>query len=129
MTFPISTVNTVPFCGACGWDVNKNENDDLFCDACGADLIAFGFGDLLPPTDLAAVGGSLQVTVTWTEAPDSSDLTTRINSVEQPHSIGATSPWLVAGLNPGDVVQVRVRTVLDGIQGPWSPPVSATALA
>ena len=44
MTLPIATVDTQPFCGACGWDASLQDmHTDLICDACGADLTAYGF--------------------------------------------------------------------------------------
>jgi hypothetical protein len=49
MTLPIAAVSTFPFCGSCGHMVTFNASStgdlgsDLLCDACGADLIAYGF--------------------------------------------------------------------------------------
>ncbi len=37
-------VNTYPYCGSCGYDVSGyNLNEDIVCDACGADISYFGF--------------------------------------------------------------------------------------
>ena len=119
---------TVPFCGSCGWDANENIDPEEFCDACGADLNRFGFTGLFPPTDLAVTGESQQVTVIWTEAPDTSDLLVKVNDDPTILLVGETSPSVIAPLGAGDKVSVSVRTVLNGVAGPWSPIVSATAL-
>jgi hypothetical protein len=90
MTLPIAEVSTFPFCGACGNMVTNPASSvgdigtDLYCDACGADLIAFGFvvatgatpgspGVLTPatsvvPYDLAGLQatGALGETTAWT---------------------------------------------------------------
>ena len=119
---------TVPFCGSCGWDANENIDPKEFCDSCGADLNRFGFEGLFPPTDLVVTGESQQVTATWTEAPDTSDLLVRVNADAPNILVGETSPTVIAPLIAGDKVSVSVRTVLDGVAGPWSPLVSATVL-
>lgn len=131
MTFPIAEVNTVPNCGACGWTVGglyPDLNGDAICDACGADLLAFGFAGLFPPEDLAAVGGSLQVTFTWTEAPDTSDIRYQIDGGVQVIESPVTSPHVVVAA-AGETVSGEVRTVLSGVDGPWSAPESAVATA
>ena len=90
MTLPIAEVSTFPFCGSCGHMVTFEASStgdlasDLLCDACGADLIAFGFvvptgatpgipGVLTPatavvPYDLAGLtaAGALGETTAWT---------------------------------------------------------------
>lgn len=90
MTLPIAEVSTFPFCGSCGYMVTNPTTStgdlgtDLFCDACGADLIAYGFvvatgatpgipGVLTPatavvPYDLAGLQatGALGETTAWT---------------------------------------------------------------
>ena len=90
MTLPIAEVSTFPFCGSCGHMVTNPATStgdlgtDLYCDACGADLIAFGFvvatgvtpgipSVLTPatsvvPYDLADLqaGGALGETTAWT---------------------------------------------------------------
>ena len=119
---------TVPFCGSCGWDANENIDPKEFCDSCGADLNRFGFAGLFPPTDLAVVGGSLQVTVTWTEAPDTSDLLVRVNDDPPTLLLSQTSPTVISPLDAGDEVSVSVRTVLNGVAGPWSAIETATVL-
>ncbi len=71
MTLPIASVNTKPYCGSCGWEVNQafphgDRNSDLFCDSCGADLIAYGF--TAPTGATAGTPGSLDpagVTLPW----------------------------------------------------------------
>ena len=132
MTSSIPTVNTVPFCGACGWDVTLagDLSSDLICDACGADLRAYGFLPPPPaPTDLAAVGGSLVVTFTWTEVVDTTyDFEHQIEAETPVVTVGATSPWAIVAA-AGEEVTGRVRSVVGGFAGPWSDPVSATATA
>ena len=122
---------TVPFCGSCGHDVGGargNANDDIFCDACGADLNRFGFAELYPPEDLAAVGGSLSVTFSWTAAIDTQDLLYQINDGDAILISPATTPEVVAALE-GDKVAGAIRTVLNGVAGPFTTIVAATATA
>jgi len=122
---------TVPFCGACGYDIGSvrgNANDDIFCDSCGADLTRFGFTDLLPPTDLDAVGGSLTVTFSWTAALDTQDLLYQIDDGDAVLISPATSPEVVAA-TAGQKVAGSIRTVLNGVAGPWTEIVAATATA
>ena len=55
MALPITEVDTQPFCGACGWDAEAHDlGTDLVCDACGADLKAFGFTPPEPPVVITA---------------------------------------------------------------------------
>lgn len=43
MTAPFATVDTSPYCGACGLNVFiHNANGDLVCDSCGAPQAAYG---------------------------------------------------------------------------------------
>ena len=63
MTLPIAAVSTCPFCGSCGHMVTFNASStgdlesDLLCDACGADLIAYGF--VVATGATAGIPGSL----------------------------------------------------------------------
>ena len=65
MTVPISTVDTSPFCGACGYDVvasgdtpsgeaPQDAKTEPFCSACGADIQAFNFTPLAAIEEAAA---------------------------------------------------------------------------
>ena len=43
MTIPNTAVNTFPYCGACGYDVNQyNVTSNDLCDSCGGFLSAYG---------------------------------------------------------------------------------------
>jgi len=120
---------TVPFCGACGFDANGGLNEDEFCDSCGADLNRFGFAGLFPPDDLAAVGGSLTVTFTWTAALDTQDLLYQIDGGAPVLIEDATAAGEIVAATEGQKVAGAVRTVLNGVPGPWSTVVAATATA
>ena len=124
---------TVPYCGQCGWEVENSGlgdiGDDLVCDSCGADLALYGFALLIPPTDLGAVGGSLQVTFTWTE--DASivyDFQHQTDGGAFTLVSPATSPQVIVG-TAGQVIGGQVRAVVDGVAGPWSTIQSDTVLA
>lgn len=119
----MAVIVTTPFCGSCGYDFSKqNTNDDYFCDACGADLSnsVGGTSALAPPTSFAATGQSGGVEFTWVTNP-AGEATNLAYSIDD----GATvviqdlSPHVVAGTN-GQVIVGRVRTVTDGVPGPWS---------
>ena len=130
MTAPFPTVNTVPFCGACGWDVtNNNLNDDELCDSCGADLIAFGFGDLLPPTALEAVSGVGEVTFIWTDNPgaDTTESRSRLNDETFSAWATDTSPTTVVAGVTGDKIHFQVRSIDNAISGP-SRQITGTVL-
>ena len=120
MTFPSPQVITVPFCGACGWDVfEHNLNDDLFCDACGADLVAYGFFPLPPfrvATDNTVPG---QVEFGWTENPRADETESRWRldfgtwSAWEPDD----SPTLVFGA-AGQRARIQLRSLVGLIPGP-----------
>lgn len=57
MTVPIATVDTAPYCGACGWDTRLNLGEDLICDSCGSNLAASGL--------TAATTGTAGIPGTW----------------------------------------------------------------
>ena len=120
---------TVPFCGSCGLDANESLNLDEFCDGCGADLNRFGFAGLFPPTDVAAVGGSLTVTFTWTLQLDTSDLLYQINGGTPVLVEGADPTGEIVAATEGQKVAGAVRYVVGGVAGPFSAPVAAVATA
>ena len=125
-----TTMVTVPFCGSCGWDVNNldngNLNNDAFCDACGADLNLHGFAGLLAPDDLAAALGTDEVVFTWTAALDTQDVLYQIDGAAQVFDDDAASPYTVSAPAVAKVALV-VRTVLDGVAGPYSSVVAANS--
>jgi len=130
MTTPTIQTVTVPHCGACGRDIIAyDDGDDVWCDGCGHPLTYFGFGGLLPPTDLAAVGGSLTVTFTWTAADDTQDLLYQIDGGTPVLIEGATAAGEVVAATAGQKVAGAVRTVLNGVAGPFTEIVAATATA
>jgi hypothetical protein len=116
-------VLTVPFCGACGFDANGSLHNDVYCDACGCDLTFFGFTGLFPPPDLAAALGTDEVVFTWTGALDTQDVQYQINGGEVVFDDDATSPYTVSAPAVAKV-SLQVRTVLNGVAGPWSDVVS-----
>lgn len=123
---------TTPYCRACGWDFvrSPNRDNDQFCDACG-DPLEFSIGPPIdPPADLAAVGGSLSVTFTWTPTTgaDSTDFRSQIDGGAWTLVEGDTSPTVIAAA-AGEVVTGQVRSVEAGVDGDWSAAESATATA
>jgi len=131
-------VLTVPFCGSCGYDANGGLNDDQFCDACGADLLQFGFAGILPPDDLVAALGTDEVVFTWTAALDTQDVLYQIDDAAPILDDDAASPYTVAAPAVSKVA-LAVRTILNGVVGPWStihasnsgqsPPITLVAVA
>jgi hypothetical protein len=117
---------TVPFCGACGFDANGSLHKDGVCDACGADLLRFGFAGLLPPDDLVATLGTDEVVFTFTANLDTTDIEYQIeggavvfdDTVTSPYTVAATAVKKVAG---------RIRTVLNSVNGPYSPTAAANS--
>lgn len=129
-TSPIAAIDTYPFCGACGYDQSNRLADDAFCDSCGSDLTAFGAGFGIAPPTVAATGESLNVTFVFTANTnaDSTDFRSSIDGAAWVVQTGVTSPVDIAALE-GEVVAGQVRSVDNGIPGPWSPSSSDTALA
>lgn len=120
---------TVPYCGACGYDVTsygRNVNDDELCDSCGADLARFGFAGLFPPADLAAATGTDEVTFTFTAALDTQDVLYQIDDGDAVFDDDVSSPYDVAAPAVAKV-SLAVRTVLNGVAGPWSTIVSGSS--
>ena len=130
MTFPISTVNTVPFCGACGWDVNQNVTDQDLCDSCGADLNAFGFAGAVPPVAPVGTPGAADVSFAWTSnaEADSDETSVSVDGALAVWSAFATdtSPTVVAATT-GTLVGIRVRSVVNGFAGPYVESSDTTA--
>ena len=138
----MTTLDTRPYCGQCGWTVHNifggDANNDLLCDSCGADLTLYGWAGFAAPTDLVAALGTDEVVFTWTEALDTSDVQYSIDGAAVVFDDDAASPYTVAAPAVASVA-LQVRTVLDGIPGPWSafvtgssgqsPPTSLTATA
>ena len=133
-TAPYPEVNTIPYCGACGYPQIESPNlqnaNDVFCNSCGADIIAFGFTALVPPTTLVATGGSLEVVFTFVVNPeaDSTDIATQIDSGEPVLQEGVTSPVTIVAAE-GETVAGVVRSVSNGIPGPWSDSAEDIATA
>jgi len=115
---------TLPFCGSCGWDVRENLNDDIFCDACGADISRFGDIGLLPPgkEGLEATPGAGNVTFAWVSNPTADSDET---SISDDGALAVWSAW-AADTSPtviteplGTLVGLRVRSVLGAESGPY----------
>ena len=124
MTFPIAEVSTYPFCGSCGREtygppVFTDLANDLVCDGCGADLLAFGYAATVPPTALLATPGSLQVTFTWTANPGADSTESRSKVAANAWSAWATdtSPTVVVAA-AGETVLFEVRSIVNGVPGP-----------
>jgi len=124
---------TVPFCRACGWNIDTELGgqfpdlaaDDI-CDSCGDSLLESGFGLVLPPADLAAVAGVLVVTFTWTEVVGTTyEFQHQTDGGAFTLVSPATSPQAIAGVT-GEVIGGQVRSCVNGVCGPWSTLVSDT---
>ena len=120
MTYPIATVNTFPYCGACGWVlVNRNLGNDVFCDSCGGDFSAFMPVGLLP-AQVGFTQGSGQVTFTWTANPaaDSEESSVSDDGLVTWSAFAADTPDTVVSAVAGTVVGFRLRSILGGVEGP-----------
>ena len=122
-----------PYCRACGWDfVNTpDRNNDSICDSCGDDLAnSVDPVGLLPPSGFTAVGGSLAVTFTWIDNVDADSTDFRHQTDGGPWTvvIGDTSTTIVVAAE-GEEVCGQLRSVTDGIEGPWTASSCDTALA
>jgi hypothetical protein len=141
MTIPDGGVVTVPYCGACGWAPfgepvapADDLNDDLVCDACGADLLAYGWtAGILAPTGVSlleddpTVWGSVIVTFTANAGADSTDMRYRFNS--NPVWVlvtGVSTLDTIDDVPAGALVDVQLRSVDAGVTGPWGSTTSIT---
>ncbi len=117
---------TSPYCRACGWDfILINTHDDSICDQCGDELVE-SQGGVGAPGDLAAALGTDEVVFTWTAGTDTDDVQYRIDGGALVFDDDAASPYTVAAPAVA-LVSLQVRTVLDGIPGPWSSPVNGNS--
>jgi hypothetical protein len=115
-------VITLPFCGSCGYDLTRNLHADIFCDACGADFRQFGGAGIEPPVAPVATPGSGEVSFAFT-------VNTEADSTESSESdddlatwspfATDTSPTVVSAV-AGTVVGLRVRSVVNGINGAYT---------
>ena len=142
MTFPIAEVNTVPYCGSCGRETFgppsfEDLAKDLVCDGCGADLLAFGWAGLIPPTALSLSGddplaGDVSVTFVADPGADSTDLRYGVNVDPVTVVTGVTSVYVLLQATSGavstDKVSVQLRSVVNAVPGPWST-VESVAIA
>ena len=126
------TTITTPFCGHCGYDfVAKNVGDPNWCDSCGADLaLSVNPVGLLTPSGFTAVGGSLAVTFTWLANVDADSTDFRHQTDGGPWTtvIGDTSTTVVVAAE-GEEVCGQLRSVIDGVNGPWTASSCDTATA
>ena len=111
---------TFPFCGSCGWDFRENLNNDVFCDACGADLRRFVDAGQVPPDDLVATPSVTDVSFAFTPNPGADS--TEYRSIQTSAPIWtawapAVSPIVIAGVE-GETICVEVRSVVSAIPGP-----------
>ena len=128
----MSTVTTVPFCGACGADwVGYELNVDKFCDACGHDVRLNGFGGLVPPVAPVATPGSGTVSFAFTVNPDADSTE---SSVSNDGALAVWSAWAadtsptVVSAIAGTLVGIRVRSIVNGVAGPFSESTGTTGV-
>ena len=121
----MTVVDTLPFCGQCGWDVvASNLNDDHYCDACGADIVYYSKGHLPPAvTSLEEAAGTATMTFVANTGADSTDIRWQITGTTADDGgvvEGITSPYdLLQAMQIGDTMYADLRSVLSGIVGPW----------
>jgi len=121
---PLAVV-TIPFCGGCGNDLRTDNNSDVFCDSCGADINkTSGQVGLLPPNkeSLAALPFGGQVQFHWEDNPLADTTET---SVSDDGALAVWSPWIedpsptaVVAVT-GTLVGLRVRSTLGAVDGPY----------
>jgi hypothetical protein len=123
---------TTPFCRSCGLDFvgSPNLDSDAHCDSCGDDLNGSLVGALDPPTALSAVGGSLDVTFTWTDntGADTTDFRHQTDGGAWTVVSPDTSPTVIVAAED-EVVGGQVRSITSGVTGPWSATDADTATA
>ena len=123
---------TAPYCRSCGWDFvgSANRDSDDYCDSCGDDLNGSLAGALDPPTVLVATGGSLEVSFSWTDnaAADTTDFRHQTDGGAWTVVSPDTSPTVIVAAED-EVVGGQVRSITDGVTGPWSATDSDTATA
>jgi hypothetical protein len=136
MTYPIAAVDTKPYCGACGWKPFSlghvyDLHADLICDACGADLLAYGWLIGHAPPEVFDVSGDTplagQASFAWVPDPfaDTTDLQWRVDDGAWTLVSPATSIHVETGpFGSGDKISGQVRSVKNGTPGPWSVIVS-----
>jgi len=119
------SVVTLPFCGGCGNDLRTDDNWDVFCDSCGADINeTSGKVGLLPPNkdSLMALPFGGQVQFHWVDNPlaDESETQVSDDGALAVWSVWATdpSPTAVVGVT-GTLLGLRVRSVLGAEEGPY----------
>ena len=124
-------VLTYPFCGSCGWDFRENKNDDVFCDACGADLRLFVDPGQIAPEDLVATPNVADVTFTWTANPSADSTESRTIQTSAPTWTAwapDTSPTIVVAA-AGETVCIEVRSIVAGTPGPAAQECATVAAA
>jgi hypothetical protein len=137
MTFPVAGVVTVPYCGSCGRetfgpDQNEDLADDLVCDSCGADLLAFGWtAGMLAPTGVVLseddpLFGDVSVTFVANVGGDSTDIQYRINGGLWILDETVTSVYEINDVPVDGFVETQLRSVDGGVAGPWGDTSSVT---
>lgn len=130
MTFPITEVNTVPWCGSCGREPfgppqHTELNQDLVCDGCGQDLLAYGWtAGLLQPTGVVLSEddpgfGDVSVTFVANVSADTTDIQYRFNGGLWTLDDDVTSVYVISGAPAGAKVDVQLRSVHLGVEGSW----------
>jgi hypothetical protein len=137
MTFPVSTVVTVPYCGSCGREPfgEWSETDlaaDLICDSCGADLLAYGWtAGILTPTGVVLSEddpgfGDVSVTFVANVGADTTDIQYRFDGGLWTFDDDVTSVYVISGAASGALVETQLRSVESGVAGPWGEVSSVT---
>jgi len=121
----VLAVTTLPFCGGCGNDLRTDDNTDVFCDSCGADINkTSGQVGLLPPgkTGLSATPGTGDVDFAWVfnDFADSDETSISDDGALAVWSAFAadTSPTTITETT-GTLVGIRIRSVLGAEEGPF----------
>ena len=120
---------TLPFCGACGYDWNKNVSNQSRCDSCGSDIVYSGGAGITPPAVVATPGsGTVSFAFTVNPAADSTESSVSDDDLATWSAWAAdTSPTVVSAV-AGTVVGIRVRSVVNGIPGPYTEQSDTTGV-
>ena len=124
------SITTYPFCISCGYDLKNHPNfkNDQFCDSCGFEY-QFSSPAFNPPTGLQGVPGPGDVSFLWT----ANLLAGLTQSSFSDDGLATWSPWATdttptaVAAATGTTVGIRVRSVVDGVPGPYREITAVTA--
>jgi len=128
----LADVISLPYCGGCGNDLRTDNNSDVFCDSCGADINSTsGAVGLLPPdkSAVSATPGSGDVTFAWTSnaLADSDETSVSDDGLVTWSAFSADTSTTVVSATTGTLVGIRIRSVVGAEKGPYQELSAKTA--